>query len=268
MSDRRWVETPMFMMRRDCVAMTTAGWKVGRFLEVGAGTGHLTRSFLERGFTGTCYDLGAESRAILRENLSSFAGMVDVVDSLADVEVGSFDYVFAFEVLEHIQADGEALRSWLRFLKPGGHALISVPAHMRKYSEEDRAVGHCRRYEREQLERLFKDMDCAELRVLSYGFPLAILTRRGNQLLSRRKGNGWTEVAETAEARSIRSGIERSAASVRLSKILNHRTLAPFIAFQRLFFRTDLGDGYVACATKRRDTDEMPASGSEQKLPT
>jgi SAM-dependent methyltransferase len=267
-SDRRWVETPMFMMRRECVATATAGWKAGRFLEIGAGTGHLTRSFLERGFTGTCYDLGAESRAILRKNLSSFAGMVDVVDSLADVEAGSFDYVLAFEVLEHIQADSEALRLWVRFLKPGGRVLISVPAHMRKYNEEDRAVGHCRRYEREQLERLFEDAECAEFQVLSYGFPLAILTRRSNQLLSRWKGNGWTEAAETAEARSIRSGIERSNASVRLSRILNRRTLAPFIAFQRLFFRTDLGDGYVACATKRGDPDRMPAGHSDQKLPT
>jgi SAM-dependent methyltransferase len=250
MNEHRWVETPMFMLRRDCVARATAEWRPGRFLEIGAGTGHLTRSFLERGFTGACYDLGVESRAILRRNFSPFAGMVDVVDSLADVEAGSFDYVLAFEVLEHIPADGEALRSWVRFLKPGGRVLISVPAHMRKYSEEDRAVGHCRRYEREQFDRLFKDVDCADLEVLSYGFPLAVLTRRGNQLLWRWKGNGRTEVAETAEERSIRSGIERSDTSVRLSKILNRRTLAPFIAFQRLFFRTDLGDGYVASARK------------------
>ena len=267
MSGRLWVETPMFLLRRDCVGRATAGWKPGLFLEIGAGTGQLTRNFLERGFSGTCYDLGAENRSILRNNLASFAGTLDVVDSLGEVETESFDYVLAFEVLEHIESDAEALRSWVRFLRPGGHILISVPSHMLKYNQEDRAVGHYRRYERDQLERLFRDAECAEVQVLSYGFPLAILTRRGNQLLSRWKSNGKTEATQRAEELSIRSGVERSDASVRVSKILNRRTLRPFIALQRLFFQSDLGDGYVACAV-RRDHVGLPVGRCDWTLST
>jgi SAM-dependent methyltransferase len=248
MADERWVETPMFMLRKDCLHHATTGWKPGRFLEVGAGTGRLTAYLLQRGFTGVCHDLGSDSRDLLRRTLSPFGGKISVVDTLGEVDARSFDYLFAFEVLEHIDADAEALTSWSTFLKPGGRLLISVPAHMRKFGSEDRAVGHFRRYERSDLARLFAAAGCSTLTVLSYGFPLAILTRRGNQLLSHYGNPPGGSTARTQEALTIMSGVERSEASVRLSRILTRRTLAPFIALQRLFFKTDLGDGYVAHA--------------------
>ena len=237
----------MFMLRRDCVTRAISSWPAGRFLEVGAGTGALTQTFLARGFTGVCYDLGEANRQVLRRNLAGFGAAIEVVDSLTTLEPGTFDYVVAFEVLEHIDADAEALRSWARYLKPGGRIIVSVPAHMSKFNDEDRAVGHYRRYERLQLQRLFETAGCRDTRILSYGFPLAVLTRRGNQMLTRlassRKPAGGQA---TPESLSIRSGVERSEVSLRLSGILTRRTLAPFIALQRAFFGTDLGDGYVA----------------------
>jgi hypothetical protein len=150
--------------------------------------------------------------------------------------------------LEHIEADAEALRSWLSYLKPRGRILISVPAHMRKYGTEDRGVGHYRRYERQQLEHLFEIAGGAGVQVLSYGFPIAIFTRRGNQVLSCWKRDHHKSSSQSPETLSIRSGLERSAASVRLAGLLNRHILAPFIALQRVFFDTDLGDGYVAHA--------------------
>lgn len=239
----------MYILRRDCLEHATNGWPPGRFLEIGAGTGHLTRGFLERGFTGVCYDLGAGNRDVLRRNLAFFGSNAQVVDDLGVLGESSFDYLFAFEVLEHIDGDFEALRSWVRLLKPGGRILLSVPAHMSKYNEEDRAVGHVRRYEREQLAQLIIESGCGGPHLLSYGFPLAIITRRGNQCLSLLRGTGAAE-AGGAEALSIRSGVERSHASVRLARFLNRRTLAPFVYLQRLFFHGDLGDGYVAYAFK------------------
>jgi len=247
MSDGHWVETPMFIMRRDCLNRATAAWSAGRFLEIGAGTGNMTRAFLERGFDGVCYDLGGDTREALRRNLAPFGTQVDVIDDLDEATPGSFDYVFAFEVLEHIEADGDALRAWTRFLKPGGKLLLSVPAHARKYSDEDRSVGHYRRYEKAQLAGLIGSAGLADLRVRSYGFPITVLTRRGNELLTRAKAMAYDE-DQTPEALSIRSGVQRSEASIRIAKILNRRTLAPFALLQRLFFDSDLGDGYVAHA--------------------
>lgn len=244
----------MFMLRRDCVTRVSSSWRVGRFLEIGAGTGALTQTFLARGFKGVCYDLGEVNRQILRTNLAEFGAAIEVAESLATLEPRTFDYVVAFEVLEHIDADAEALRSWVRFLKPGGRIAVSVPAHMRKFNEEDRAVGHYRRYERRQLQHLFEAAGCSDTRILSYGFPLAALTRRGNQVLTHFASRHEFGSHETQEILSIRSGVERSPFSLRLSGILNRRTLAPFIVLQRAFFATDLGDGYVVEARYRSES--------------
>jgi SAM-dependent methyltransferase len=240
----------MFMLRRDCLAYATRHWTPGRFVEVGAGTGRMTTAFLERGFTGICYDLGDITRDLLRRNLAPFGASAVVVDSLGDVPAESCDYVMAFEVLEHLESDAEVLRSWLQLLKPGGRVLVSVPAHARKYSDEDRAMGHYRRYERQQLKSLLSDAGCTQTRVYSYGFPIAILTRRGSRALSRWDAGRKERARCAPQELSILSGIERSAVSIRLSRILNRHTLAPFIALQRLFFDTDLGDGYVGCAMR------------------
>ena len=253
MSDSQWVETPMFILRRSCIFGAIAAWPAGRFLEIGAGTGRLTIAFLERGYHGTCYDLGADNRRVLRQNLSSFRAAADVVDSLDELAPGSFDYLFAFEVLEHVEKDLDALRSWTRFLAPGGRLLASVPAHRRKFGDEDRAVGHHRRYEREELDGLLEDAGLSGIRILTYGFPLGSLTRHGNRWLSMAGGaNGGR--AGSSEELSIRSGVERTTASRRLARILNRRTLWPFCVLQRLFFKSDLGEGYVVQAVKAPDT--------------
>lgn len=251
MSAYHWAETPMFILRRDCVMRITKDWAPGRFLEMGTGTGELTRVFLERGYEGTCYDLGADNRAIAGRNLSMYGDAVTIADKLSELPHGSFDYVFAFEVLEHIDDDAEALQEWVRYLRPGGRLLLSVPAHMRKFNDEDRAVGHYRRYEKEQLRRLLENAGCTESNTACYGFPLAILTRNGNQYLARRRRKHGDLATSSQEDLSIRSGVERSEASLRLARLLNRRTLAPFLFFQSLFFRSDLGDGYVTHAIYR-----------------
>src|SRR5690606_11321432 len=68
--DLAWRPTPKFILRNDCLQEAVASWTPGRFVEVGAGTGTLTRTFLERGYTGVCHDIVPETRAILRRNLA------------------------------------------------------------------------------------------------------------------------------------------------------------------------------------------------------
>ena len=46
----------------------------------------------------------------------------------AELAAQRFDTVFCINVLEHIEDDREALRTFHRLLTPGGHALIWVPA--------------------------------------------------------------------------------------------------------------------------------------------
>ena len=102
MKEKRWVETPKFILRASCLRTITQGWPPGRFLEVGAGTGQMTKLFLDLGFQGVCHDPGPQNREVLRGNLASHRVGVRGVEDFNTISQGSFQYLFAFEVLEHI----------------------------------------------------------------------------------------------------------------------------------------------------------------------
>ena len=46
---------------------------------------------------------------------------------LEEVEDNSYDYVMASHILEHIVDREEALRNWIRVVKPGGYLIVCVP---------------------------------------------------------------------------------------------------------------------------------------------
>lgn len=59
---------------------------------------------------------------------------------------GSFDFVLATDIIEHIDRDDLALGEMKRVLKPGGHCLITVPAFPSLWGHEDVKLHHKRRY--------------------------------------------------------------------------------------------------------------------------
>jgi SAM-dependent methyltransferase len=244
----QWSPTPKYVLRRACIRRLARELAPGRFVEVGAGSGGLTADFLSRGFDGVCYDLGESTRAALRQRLSIYGARAQVADRLSELPPAGFDYLLAFEVLEHIEDDHGALSAWTALLKPGGTCLISVPAHQRKFGPDDTAVGHVRRYERAQLEALLARCGYVDVRICNYGFPLGNLTRQAANLMRKIEG---PEQGGDAVARSIRSGVNQPAMTRALSIAFNGVVLAPFVAAQRLFFSLDWGDGYVATARKR-----------------
>lgn len=176
---------PKLVLRESCVHDMSRDWAPGYFVEMGAGTGGMTRLFLERGFQGACHDLGEDSRAIMRANLAGYGQQIQIVDRLEDLPAESYDYLLAFEVFEHIKDDAGALRVWSRCLKHGGRLLVSVPAHQHKFGKSDELVGHVRRYEKAQLRALIEEAGFTDLRIVNYGFPVTEITRRFSNFLVR-----------------------------------------------------------------------------------
>lgn len=66
----------------------------------------------------------------------------------------TFDAVFLFDVLEHIEADELALAETRRVLRPRGHLLLTVPAFMFLFGLQDVVSEHKRRYRRNALGEL------------------------------------------------------------------------------------------------------------------
>ncbi|MEO8747879.1 MAG: methyltransferase domain-containing protein [Rhodanobacter sp.] len=239
---------PKLILRESCVGDVTRTWPAGSFVEMGAGTGQMSRLFLERGFTGASHDLGADSRQMIRERLAYAGARMRVVDDVAELPVNAFDYLFAFEVLEHVEHDLDVLRGWMAHLKPGGRVLISVPAHARKYGRSDLLVGHVRRYEKAGLRTLLADVGVDDIHIVNYGYPLTELTRRVSNRLVR---HDHSYDSLTPEQRSIRSAQGKPKVINRALALVSDKLVLPFCVAQRWFYDRDLGDGYVAWGTKR-----------------
>ncbi len=122
-----------------------------RVLEVGAGIGTVTRELSE----GRELYLALERDPLYVRKLQNlFRDRPEVEVISTDVAHGGWDRfrdrrldsVVLSNVLEHIEDDGEAVRSFGRALTPGGRLVILVPALTQLYGALDRAVGHFRRY--------------------------------------------------------------------------------------------------------------------------
>lgn len=111
-----------------------------RVIDFGAGAGTFARPVSAAGFPVTCVEPDDRLRSMLAgDGLAVAADITEVPD-------GSADYVYTFNVLEHIEDDAAALEDLFRVLEPGGRLLIYVPAFNVLYTSMDRKVGHYRRY--------------------------------------------------------------------------------------------------------------------------
>jgi SAM-dependent methyltransferase len=92
-----------------------------------------------------------------------------------------FDLICAFDVLEHITEDSDALDSMFRALRPGGGVLLSVPQHPFLWSRADEIAFHKRRYRRGELESKCRTAGLRVLRSTSFVSILmpAMLAQRG-----------------------------------------------------------------------------------------
>jgi SAM-dependent methyltransferase len=95
----------------------------------------------------------------------------------------SADVIVATDVLEHLDDDHGALREFRRVLKPGGHAVITVPAYEFLWSEHDLALMHKRRYTSRHLKELsgragFRQVHTGYSLFLLFPFALGRLLKR------------------------------------------------------------------------------------------
>ena len=127
-------------------------------LEVGAGTGTITKKLLDR--RPGCDIVAIEPATNLWNQLVEAVGDFPEVEllsgTLADNEwspelARQFDTALYLNVLEHIEDDSGELITAAEHLRPGGHVLVFVPAMPKLYSKLDRHAGHYRRYTKKTL---------------------------------------------------------------------------------------------------------------------
>jgi SAM-dependent methyltransferase len=126
-------------------------------LEVGAGRGTFTPFLAARGEV-TAIEPSERLADLLTDAVAGQPHVTVVVGDLASIPAAAcHGSAVMFNVLEHIEADGEALRQVYARLQPGARLVLWVPAFELLYSEFDRRVGHHRRYRLRGLKSLVRD---------------------------------------------------------------------------------------------------------------
>jgi SAM-dependent methyltransferase len=120
-----------------------------RVLEVGTGTGTMTRFLLDRELV-VGVDVVDRFITELQARYESHSGAVflrhDISTSADGLERYGFDSAVSFNVLEHVKDDEAALRNVHCVLSPGGTIGLVVPAHPFISGRFDDLIGHRRRY--------------------------------------------------------------------------------------------------------------------------
>jgi len=149
LEDRHW----WYRERRWLLARALEGLTPGDALDVGAAGGGNTRVLRSRGWRAAALEYGPEGAQVCAER--GIAVMRADATRLP-LAPQSLDLVVAFDILEHLDDHKAAAAGVLEALRPGGTFLVAVPADMKLWSEHDVAVGHVRRYSREELVALLE----------------------------------------------------------------------------------------------------------------
>lgn len=227
---------PNAWLRFDRIQQLVDGWAPASVLEIGAGGGSVGARLA--GARSYCaLEPDDSSRNVAESRMPAGSRVIADLDEVAGE---LFDLVCAFEVLEHIEDDAGSLRSWIDHVAPGGRVLLSVPAHMSRFSTADEIVGHFRRYDPDALEDVLSDAGLAEVTIESYGFPLGHVLETARNALARRSDvSGGIQERSAASGRFHQPRTELAATLTRLGT-------APFRLAQRPFRNGTRGVGLLA----------------------
>ncbi len=130
---------------RKYIYFKTKKYFKGKFLEIGAGIGSFTTNYQSNFKEIVISDLDEKNNEILNEKFKNFKN-INITNKKINEIQGTFDTIIYLNVLEHIESDKDEIMMAEKKLNQNGHLVILVPAHQKLYSEFDKAIGHCRRY--------------------------------------------------------------------------------------------------------------------------
>src|SRR5437588_10621500 len=124
------------------------GKRKPHILDVGCGTGANLQMLAKHG-ASEGVDVSSEALQFCHAR-----GLSKVKQGAAEslpFEDASFDLVTGLDVVEHLDDDVAGLREMRRVLRPGGRAILFVPAFMFLWGVQDDISHHRRRYTRAEL---------------------------------------------------------------------------------------------------------------------
>jgi SAM-dependent methyltransferase len=149
-----------YRVRREILDQQLAALRLpqgARLLDIGCGTGGASL-VLSRYGDAVALDRAPESFRISMDRPYRHRVVGSAAEPLPFAG-GSFDVVCALDILEHLDDDGACARELYRVCKPGGTAIVFVPAFQMLWGYNDDYSHHRRRYTRPQLEAVLRAAD-------------------------------------------------------------------------------------------------------------
>jgi SAM-dependent methyltransferase len=205
--------------------------RVESFIEIGCGAGDLSLKLCERGMRGVGLD---------------FSDLAIEQADLMETDPGerAHDLGISMMVMEHVENDVGFIKKIASVVKPGGYIILGVPGRRNKWSIEDDTVGHLRRYDREDLQRVMMEACLLEVEVWSVAVPISnLLFGISNFLVNR--SSETEKVNLSLRDQTASSGVReipfKTVFPPVCKLILNRFTLYPLFVIQRMFYHTGLG---------------------------
>ncbi len=134
----------------------------GRVLEVGCGTGNITQFLTESADEVVGIDPVARFIDRFRQRFAGSKSVTSHRCTLGDLaeptrDAACFDTAVSCNVFEHIDDHVGALKQVATHLRPGGKAVIFVPAGPIAFGKLDKELGHHRRYTIDSLSKAMQD---------------------------------------------------------------------------------------------------------------
>lgn len=144
----------------------------GKILEIGSGIGNISEYFVKDKQDIILSDLRDNYIEIAKNKFSNEVLKIDLVDDNFDDKynflLGTFDTVFALNVVEHIKDDVLAISNCKKLLKKGGHLVILVPAFQSLFNQFDVELEHYRRYTQKSLKNIIDKNNLTIKKIFSF----------------------------------------------------------------------------------------------------
>ena len=175
---------------------TLAPYVGSRVLELGAGVGSISTYLVRRSERIWVTEQDQCYLDILRARFEHYGnvtvGSLDPFDD-AWVEVArewDLDTVICMNVLENAADDAAVARRIHQTLRPGGRAILLVPAQPALYNALDRDLGHLRRYTASGLRRMLVGEGFGPVRVLPFNKAGTLAWMVHGTIFPRTPGSG------------------------------------------------------------------------------
>lgn len=219
----------------------------GEFIEIGPGSGEITRLLLELGWSGFSYDLEEKTITALQERFSKEIEQQRLTPINADFITANLDkkvdLVISCMVMEHLDNDAQNdfMNSAENHLKSDGIMITLVPSSPAHWGIEDDIAGHYRRYTQQSIEALLSFNHWKLLHIAGLTFPLSnLLLPLSNFLVHK---NERSKLSLSSQDRTKLSGRRKVKFKTYFPSIfgflLNETSLFPIYLLQKLFVKSE-----------------------------